>query len=49
MKKTEIDGNVQTEMNGNVQTFKVSLVAKGLTQTQGVDYDATFALVTKIK
>ncbi len=33
--------------NGEVERYKARLVARGFTQTYGVDYNKTFALVTK--
>ena len=39
----------KTDMDGNVHTYKVRLVAKGFSQTLGVDYDETLSPVAKIK
>ena len=39
---------VKCKADGSVERYKARLIAKGFTQTHGIDYQETFALVAKM-
>ena len=39
---------IKTRSDGSIEHYKTRLVAKGFTQENGIDYEETFASVTRI-
>jgi hypothetical protein len=37
---------VKTKLDGSIERYKIRLIARGFQQTQGLDYDETFAPIT---